>query len=171
MWNHEVNKWGRDNRLVETAFEHIEPGLSYDGLGAIISTFESFPASATYDGMFQANLYPEPAVISAPMHKLQSLSGLPGVSSMDLWDIGDDVIDVTLKRVRPRFTTKPDTGTLSNFKRQSLGDTLTPGPVVSMVASRFDVLTSSRWHRNRLRFTGQTSIHGVDNEIRVGGKW
>lgn len=170
VYNYDTNKWGRADQRIDCAIESIHTGKTYDEAGESFPTFDLSPPLSTYDGLFVENIYPEPAVIGSD-HALKLLSGSSGASSIDLWDIGDDVREYTMRRVRPRLTVKPDLGKLRHFHRSNLSETISNGPIVDMLGSRFDIMKTARWHRTRMEFNGNVAIHGVDFDIRQGGYW
>lgn len=172
VFNTDTRKWGRANRAVRVAFENIDPGVTYDDVGTRISTYESVIDGTTYDNFLSSGVsYPIPAVFSSADDKLKTLTGEPGLSSLTLWDLGDDISNITLQRLRPRFSIEPATASLKHKARDSLGAPLGPETMVLFTDCRFDLVTTGRWHRNELNFTGSTALHGVDIEARSGGRW
>jgi hypothetical protein len=78
---------------------------------------------------------------------------------MTTGDVGDAQQEGCLSRVIPKFLTAPSSGTMTNYYRQNLGDSLTTDMATPMDASnRFDVLRSARWHRARFDFVGDHEL-------------
>lgn len=170
VYDYARNRWGRDDRQAQVAFEHFGAGVTYDNLGSLVNTYDDFPDGMTYDGLFAATQYPDPAFFDG-LNQLYVLNGASTSSSVDLWDMGDEVNQITLKRVRPRWTVKPPSATLVDLHRPSLGDAMISGPSVMLTASRFDYLLSDRWHRLMLSFSGDAGLHGVDIEAGRSGRF
>jgi hypothetical protein len=164
VYNYKTKKWGRADRTIEHAFEYSSVGLSYDGLGASYSTYADLP-TVSYDSTIWTSGYPIPAVFDTS-HNLKTLDGAAGDSGFRLGDFGDDEGFTTVLRVRPRFTVAPTSGTLVNYYRNNLGDSLTTGATTSLASGKFDFKRSARWHR--LDFTWQGPVEVGALEVTTG---
>lgn len=160
VYNYKTDKWGRDDRQVEATVEYISGGMTYDDLGTSYSTYADLP-SVSYDSSFWTSEFPIPAIFDTS-HLLKTLNGTPGSSTYTTGDMGDENVWMTVSRVRPRFITAPTTGSMINYYRENLGDSLSTGATTSLASGKFDVLREARWHRFRFDFTGSVVIPGVD---------
>ena len=167
VYNYKSNKWGRDDRSVQACFEYITPGVTYDDLGTLYSTYNDFP-NVSYDSSFWTAGFPAPAIINTSK-VLQTLNGNSTSSSMTSGDIGDDSKFTLLTRVKPRFITAPTSASMVNYYRSNLGDSLTTDATTTMSSGRFDVMRESRWHRFRQDFTGPVEIAGNVIDLEPAG--
>ena len=157
VYNYKTGEWGRDDRSIEMVTDYIAAGTTYDNLGGVYSTYDSL-TSLSYDAAFAAAGAATPAIFNTS-HLLQTLSGPPTTSTMTTGDVGDAQQEGCLSRVIPKFLTAPSSGTMTNYYRQNLGDSLTTDMATPMDASnRFDVLRSARWHRARFDFVGDHEL-------------
>jgi hypothetical protein len=130
VYNYKTNTWGRDDRTVEAVVEFVAAGVNYDDLGALYSTYADLP-NLSYDTAFVAAGYPLPGIFNTS-HVLQTLDGNTSASSMTTGDYGSDEGYTLLSRAQPEFLTKPTTGSMTNFYRDSIGSALTQDQTVSM---------------------------------------
>jgi hypothetical protein len=87
---------------------------------------------------------------------------------MTTWDGGADEVVSLLSRMQPKFLTKPTTGTMTNYYRDALGDTLTSDQTVTMDSKgRFDILRAANWHRATFSFTGDVEMSGLRTDIEA----
>lgn len=168
VYNYKTDKWGRDDRTVEAVVEFVSPGVTYEGLGALYSTYDDFP-DLSYDTAFFSAGYPTPAIFNTS-HVIQTLDGNTDTSTMTTGDYGSDEFFSLLSRVQPAFLTRPSSGTMTNYYRNNLGDALTQDQSVSMDSKgRFDVLRSAQWHRAAFTFSGNVEMPGIRAEIQEDG--
>lgn len=167
VYNYKTQKWGRADRSVEYAFEYISVGLSYDDLGSSYSTYDDLP-NVAYDSTIWTSGYPIPAIFNAS-HVLQTLDGNSSTSGFVLGDMGEDEKFSTITRVRPRFFTAPSAGTLTNYYRNNLGDSLTTGATTSLSNGKYDFMRSARWHRLEFGFTGPVELQALDVPVVEDG--
>jgi hypothetical protein len=167
VYNYKTQMWGRSDRTIEFAFEYISTGLSYDDLGSVYATYADLP-DVSYDSTIWTSGYPIPAVFDTS-HNLKTLDGNSTSSGFRLNDFGDDEIFSTVKRVRPRFFTAPTTGTLVNYYRNNLGDSLTTGATTTLSSGKFDLKRSARWHRMDFAFTGPVELQVLDIPLERDG--
>jgi hypothetical protein len=166
VYNYKTGMWGRDDRSIEAVIEYISAGVSYDDLGALYSTYSDLP-SISYDAAFGSTGFPTPAIFNTS-HLVQTLNGVAGTSSMTTWDGGADEVVSLLSRMQPKFLTKPTTGTMTNYYRDALGDTLTSDQTVTMDSKgRFDILRAANWHRATFSFTGDVEMSGLRTDIEA----
>lgn len=151
-----LNGWGRDDRQIEAVVEYVTAGVTYDGLGALYSTYDTtIPFS--YDSPYWVSGYPLPAFFDTS-HKVNTLTGTPGASSFTLADVGNDDDVFTLSRARPRYLTAPSSATLQNAYKMLSGDSFTNDATTALANGKFDVLRSARWHRLTHNASGSMEI-------------
>jgi hypothetical protein len=168
VYNYRTGKWGRSDMVIQTALEFISPGLTYDGLGALYSTYDNMP-DVTYDSAIWIAQKSIPAVIDNARF-IRTLDGSGTSAYMTLGLIGSDQAVTTIKRVTPRWLTKPESATLGNFIRSELGEEDNADGFITMSAGRFDLMRRSKWHRFRIGFTGTWELPGINIEVKEGGK-
>lgn len=161
VYHYRQNKWGRDDRTIESAFEYISGGITYDTLDSVSATYDGFAADLTYDSPFWTTGSEAPAIINTS-HKVLTLSGTTGNSSFTLNDMGDDANYWLLSRVKPVWLTKPSTANLTNYYKDSEGENLTADITTTMVNSRFDLLRSARIHRLKIDTTGNYTLNNIN---------
>lgn len=152
VYNYRTKQWGRDDREIECALSYITPGVTYDGLGALYSTYADTP-QLTYDSALLAFGAVVPAIFNSS-HLLQTLTGTSVTSSITTGDMGEEEAFSTITHVRPLFLTAPATSILTNYYKENLGDTLTTDTTTTFSDGKYDVLRSCRWHRLQFNFTG-----------------
>lgn len=168
IYNYKTGKWSRANRSIECALDYIISSgggstTTYDGAsGTFDATTDVFDASSL-------GTYSRAVAVFNTSHVLCTLTGAATSSSITTGDIGDDQEVTTITRVLPRWVTSPESASLTNFHRMTLGDTLTTDTTTTMSTNRFDVIRSSRWHRFTLNMTGDAEIMGADIQTTSGG--
>jgi hypothetical protein len=160
VYNYRTKQWGRDDRLVECALSYSTPGVTYDGLGSLYSTYADIP-QLTYNSLFLSTGASVPAIFNGS-HVLQSLTGATGTSSITIGDMGEEEAFSTITRVRPLFLTAPDSSAMTNFYRENLGDTLTTDQTTPYGDGKYDVMRSCRWHRVTLSFVGNWEMGSLN---------
>lgn len=80
---------------------------------------------------------------------------------MTTGDVGDDHAFSLLKRVKLRFKTAPTSATFQHYWKNESGDSLTAGTLATMSGNKFDCLSSARWHRGLISFTGDVEVTGM----------
>lgn len=169
VWNYKTNKWGRDDRSPQVVFEFLAPGVTYDSLGNLYATYNDFP-SAPYDKAFQAGGVPQPAIFDSS-NRPAILNGASVASGFETGDYGDDSVVSLVSRVKPRFLTPPNSGSMTHKYRMNIGDNLSMDQAQPMSSQRFDVLRSARWHRDSFTFSGDVEISyaGIVVDIKPEG--
>lgn len=159
VYHYRTNKWGRDDRNIEAALEYLSGSITWDTFP--YSTWDTIPATLSWDSPFwtSGNLT---AGIFNTSHKLNSLDGVATNSMFTTGDFGDDDNFYLLQRVKPKWLVKPISATMTNYYKQSEGDTLTTGNVNIMGKSRFDLLISSRWHRLQFNTVGDCTLNELN---------
>jgi hypothetical protein len=167
VYNYRTDRWGVDDRSVEAALQYVAAAVTYDGLGALYSTYADFPVLG-YDFAFAGSTTSSPAVFDTT-HEVKTLTGPAGTSSFTTGDYGDDSQFNTLTRIRPRFLTAPTTARLTNYYRNNMGDSLTTDTTTDLSSGKFDVLRDARWHRMYMEFTGDWEMSGFSPEWERSG--
>jgi len=168
VYNYRTGKWGRNDIVIQTALDFISPGVAYNDIGALYSTYNSLPA-VTYDSAIWIAQKSIPAVIDGS-RVLRTLDGNGSSGYMTLGLIGSDQTVTTVKRVTPRWMTRPDAATIGTFTRPELGDGDSADYFVAMANGRFDFIRRAKWHKFRIGFTGAFEFPGVNIEVSQAGK-
>lgn len=164
VFNYKTRKWGGYAIPVESVVDYQTPSTTIDtATGTIDAQAEH------YDSPLFAGGSPLPAVINGA-HTLCALTGDTGSCSMLTWDIGDDAQYSLLRRVKPRFTVRPASASMTNFYRDTPAGDMTTGDVATMDSSdRLDALREARWHRLLLSFTGNVEVASLAIDLVPGG--
>lgn len=168
VYNYKTNQWGVDDRAVEATTEFISPALTYEGLGALYSTYDDLPVS-TYDLAFSGATQAVPAIFDSS-HQIKKMIGTAGNTSFTTGDYGDDRKVFSLTRIRPRFIQNPLTAEMTNYYKMNAADSLSTDAVTSLSDSgAFDILRDARWHRLQMTFTGDWEMSGFAPEWEESG--
>jgi len=168
VYNYRTDKWGVDDRRIEAALEFVAAAVTYDGVGALYSTYADLP-SLGYDAAFLGSTKTVPAIFDAS-HILKMMTGSSGSASLITGDYGDDRRFNTLTRIRPRFLTIPTTARMTNYYKNNTGSTLTADAQTDLSSSgSFDVVRDARWHRLEMEFTGDWEMSGISPEWTEAG--
>lgn len=168
VYHYLTGKWGRDDREVEATVQWIAPGITYAELGTVYPTYDDFP-TATYNLAFLGLGQQVPALFNTS-HDLYTVTGASTSSTLTTQDIGDDTQQSLVRRVAPRFLTKPTSATLNVYAREQLGDSLSSVETVTMASDRFDFTRSSPWHRYKFNFTGPVELAQFGVDIQPDGE-
>jgi hypothetical protein len=158
VYNVKANKWGRANRTIEATLEYLSSGYTYAGMESSFSAYSDIPG-VSYGSPFWTAGEPNMAIFDTS-HTLQLLTGAGANSSITTGAIGDDAMLTLLKRVQPRFTNDPSTGSMANYYRMTDGANFTQDANANMFNGRFDVLRSARWHKVKTTYTGDVEVTG-----------
>jgi hypothetical protein len=167
VYNYRTDKWGVDNRQVRAAVEYVAAATTYDALGALYATYDSFPAGS-YDTAFVGSSGSVPGIFNTS-DSVKTLTGPAGVTSLTTGDYGDDEGFSTVTRISPRFITAPTTARLTHYYKNRPGDSLTEGPTANLSSGKFDLLWDARWHRLKMDFTGDWEMAGFSPEWERSG--
>lgn len=167
VYNYRTGKWGRDDRAIEAAMEYLSGQITYANIHAYFPTYADINVS--YDSPFWTNTEPLPAIIDTA-HTVKVLSGAAGTSTLTTGHIGDDSNYFLLKRVRPRFTIAPTTGSMVNYYKEECTDSFTTDATTTLANGCFDVLRDSAWHRFKFTYTGNVEIPEHDYTIEKTGE-
>lgn len=167
VYNYRADKWGVDDRDIELPILYISGGLTYGDFEGAYHTYADIPA-IPYDSAY----WYEGSRLAAyfdTSHVLQSLAGESLSSSFTTGDLGDDEQVLCTSRARPRYQVAPDSGTLTNYYRMNLGDTLTTGATTTFTNGKYDFMRSARWHRLKFDHTGDTELTAISVEYTLDG--
>lgn len=166
--NVKTGQWGRMDGAIEAAAEYYTPGVTFDSLGTLYSTYESLPTNISFDSPYWTA---GGAVIAAfgTDHKAYTYSGTPVSSSITLNHIGDNVSFSTLSRIKPRFLVSPTSGVLTYSYSDSDASTFTQNLTSTLYNSAFDLIWSAQWHKVKLDLTGPVQVSGFDMTLSNDG--
>ena len=163
VYNYKSNRWGVDDRSIEFACQYVTGGYTYSTLTSTFVTYSGLP-SVSYGSPFWLSTNTVPCIFNTS-HLLKTLTGAPGNWSVTLGDVGDDAQFSLLKRVRPRWITRPSSATLTPYYKFDSGDTLTANGSSTMSTGHFDLLQESRWHRVKIDGSGTAEIAKMEYEV------
>jgi hypothetical protein len=167
VYNYKSDKWGRADRNVEAVVEVLSGGYTIDGMDALSATIDGLP-DIPYDSPFWNAASVELGVVN-DSHVLQSLTSGSIQATMQMGDAGDDYAYTLLRRIRPRFTQRPDSATLLNQYKALSGDSYTNDATTNMVNDSFDVLRSAHWHSGLFTFNGDFEIEELNPDTVTDG--
>lgn len=167
VYNYAVGKWGYVEYDIECPVEYVSGGITFDGLGALFSTYNDFP-NVAFDSPFWTASTNLPAVIDTT-HTLKTITGISGGQTITTGIVGDDTGRSLVSRVKPRFTQSPSSATVTNFYSDTDGVTMTQDATSTMSESRFDFLRSARWHQLEYTFSGDNEVIGHTFTIQPDG--
>lgn len=166
-YNYRSDRWSAGIKTVQFAFNFLEPGIDYNTVGTLYSTYNDIPSSP-YDSLFSSSGTEKPAIVNSDT--VYKLEGAANACSITTGDIGTDGVITLINRVRPRFKDSPTTGTaVRMYKDQSGGSETTLGATITLTNGAYDHVWSARWHRYKASFTGSVEVVGLDVEIQEDG--
>lgn len=167
--NYRTGKFGRADAKIEAATVYISGQITWDGLGSLpgVTTWDTLPA-IPYNSSYWASASEIPAIVDTT-HTLQSLSGLPGASSLTTGWFGDDSEYMYVAGVVPRFLQQPTACTGTAAALSSLGGTPTPQVLGDMFDGELAADFSSRYAQVTLNFVGGHEILGAVPRIISAG--
>lgn len=158
VYNYVKGTWAKISLAIEVAVEYLSGAITWDDLGTYYNTFNDLPNIA-FDSEFWTQTTLLPAIFDAA-HTLQTLTGVSAGCSITCGDLGDDTQLSLLSRSRPRYIQSPTSGTVTNYYRDNLGDTLTMDATTTITSGKADMLRTARWHRLKYDFVGDVEIVG-----------
>lgn len=168
-YNVKTGRWGRCDKVVEAVIEYVDSGITWDTIGAIFPTWDSIPASLSWDSAYWTAEAPVLAVFDSN-HQAVAFNAAPTVSSITLGHVGENTQFSCLTRIRPRFLITPDSATLEYSYSNTNADQLAVGTTATLTLNRFDLMWSARWHRCKLDFSGPMLISGIDYALTPDGE-
>ena len=167
VYNYRTDRWGLDDRQIEATTEYVSGSVTYDTLGGSYATYDALP-SIPYDLAFLNASQAQPAIFSTD-HKPYTLTGAAASTSITTGDYGDDDRFITVRRIRPRFLTAPTSASLTNYYRNSIGDSLTTDSASALISGKFDFLRDARWHRFKMDMVGDWEMSGFSYDAEDSG--
>ena len=162
-----TKQWGRANRSVEAIFQFITPGLTWDTLSTIASTWDSLPSLSWDSQSWQAA--GRSLAFFDTSHNLKTLTGTSDTSSFTTGDLGDDEMVTYSEPLRIRYLTAPATSSATGYTRQEPGGALTTNGTASRSDGKYDIRQSGRFHRYAVSNTGDNEVRGIVPKFRQGG--
>lgn len=168
VYNYKVNKWGRADHTVEIAGEYIEPGVTYEGLGTLYSTYDDLPTAISYDSSY---LSPSSASVAYfnTSHDITTFAGTPTSSSITTGHYGDIEDFTTVQKIRPRFLVAPASSTLDYSYGNTNADDMTQNITTTLTNNVYDLLWSARWHKFKFNYSGAMKITGFTGDYTKDG--
>lgn len=167
VYHVKTKRWGRANRIIQTALEYVSPAATIDGLSSYASTIDTLP-DIGLDSQYWLSGGRALSVFNAS-NQLVSLSGDSDTSSLQTGDAGDDDRVVLLQRLRLRYATAPTSATVQTLYRMESGTAYAAGASGSMTDGKFDVLQSAHWHRAQVDFTGPVLVTHMNPTFKPEG--
>lgn len=169
VYNYRRGAWGHADVSAQFPIKAQQSGVTYDNFGSLGWTnYDDIP-DLPYDSKFFEGGAVVPSYIGTDK-KVYLLSGETSTWSLTTGDIGDPEAVSLLRRVRPRWRTKPSASTLAHRYRMDLGDSITQKSPVSINGDRFDVLHSARWHGWLLTCTGDGEVEAFRSDLVQAGR-
>jgi len=162
-----TKKWGRANRTIEAAMNYVTPGVTWDTLSSIASTWDTLPDIPWDSQSWQAS--GRALAIFDSSHNLKTLTGSGEDSGLTTGDIGDDATVSFVNRLRLRFYTEPTSATVTGQTRRNPGSAGTAAGSGSMDNSKFDLRQAGNWHRFSFLLYGNTEVGGLQVNARNAG--
>ena len=160
-------QWGVANRSVEAVFQFITPGITWDTLSTISSTWDALPSipwdSQSWQAAGRALAYFNTS------HELKSLTGTSDASSFSTGDMGEDDQVLYADPFRVRFLTTPTFAEAVGYTRDTAGGALTTNSSSVMADGKFNIRQSGRLHRYSINMTGDNEVRGIVPKFKSGG--
>jgi len=167
VYDYRANRWGSADRSIEATVEIVLDGITYDNLGSSYATYDDLPAIPA-DSPFWTAGAPTLAVISTD-HKPYILGGVPGSWSFTTSRLGGDDSVSLVKRITPRWISRPSVSALTPMWSMGSGESMSSGTSVPLSSGRFDTLRAARWHQFRVSGSGSAELAGLDVSAQPDG--
>ena len=164
--NLKTGQWGRDDRVVQTVMQYVDPGITWGQLWVNLGTAWINWPMGDYGSVFPAQGEPRPAVFNS-QNVLGLLAGYPEQSSLTTGDVGADDTESLMHRVNLRFLLEPPTVGATAYIKPTEGVQITEGALAVYHDGRIDVMQTARWHRLKLTFTGACEISAIDPKLQA----
>ncbi|HNE33122.1 MAG TPA: hypothetical protein PK365_12145 [Nitrospira sp.] len=163
-----TKRWGRANRNIEAAVNFVSPGITWDTLSSLASTWDTLPSIPWDSQSWQAS--GRALAVFNSTNGLVTLTGSGEDSGMTTGDFGDNEQVSFVDKVRVRFFTQPTTSTVTGQTRMELGGSSTTAGSGAFANNKYDIRQSGRWHRFSFLFTGSHEVSGIDVPLKRAGK-
>lgn len=169
VYNYRRGKFGRADAKIEASVIYISGQITWDDLGSLpgVTTWDTLP-NVPYNSSYWSQASEIPALVDTS-HKLQSLSGVSQTSSITSGWFGDDLQNMSVQGVVPRFVKAPATCTGTAQSVRMLGETPTPQTVGELYDGELACDFDSRYAQITLNFTGDHEILGAVPRITPAG--
>jgi len=175
VYNYRSQSWGHATLTIQAFVRAVTGGVIYKGTndfedaiaalsGDSTPEYNDIPATLPYKSDYFAAGNPIPSYVGTDK-KVYQLAGIPSSWSLTTGDVGDPDGFSLLRKVRPRWRTRPTTASLVHRVRDDLGDSPTELASTSINNDRFDVLRSARWHSWRMTCTGVGEVEAFKGEF------
>ena len=168
VYNYKKDQWGRSDITIEAACEYTAPGVTFEGIGSLYSTWDDLPTNIGYDSQYWTVESPSPAFIKTD-HKINTFGASPGDSYILTGHYGDVSTFSTVQKIRPRFVVSPTSSTLDYYHSNENADNMTQNISSTLTNNVYDLIWSARWHQVKLNFTGPMTISGFTPEFMADG--
>jgi hypothetical protein len=168
VYNIKADSWGKSVITVDCVAEYIDPGVTYDGLGAEYTTWDDLPTDISFDSSFWTAESPVLAFVLSSDKKVYTFGAVPGNTTFTTGIYGDLIQFSTVNRVTPRFLTIPTSGQLL-YSYSDDSANFTQNITSSMTSNRFDLIWSSRWHKFQFSLNGNYELTGINIDAKADG--
>jgi hypothetical protein len=168
VYNYKTDRWGRDDRTIEAAFEFVGSGVTWDTLATYYPTWDSM-SDISWDSPFWTAQNTVPAIFDSSS-QVNTLDAVAGSSYMITGDYGDNSAFSLLDRVKPKYLTANTNATMTNYYRDDQGVSLTTDVTTNQFSYRFDVLRAARWHRFQFNWSGAMELNALDVSLTPDGE-
>jgi hypothetical protein len=159
VYNVKSKKWGKLDLEVESVSKYETPGVTYNGMGTLFTTYADLPNGVAYNSPYWSAETPVLSVMKTD-HILYGLTGAPTSCSFQTGIVGSDTKMLTVKIVKPYFITPPTSATLEVLTDNGYGNSFSTRKTVTMSRNRFNVLSRARWHRFVATMVGNVEVIG-----------
>lgn len=163
-----TKKWGVAAQNVAAAINFVSSGITYDSGSPLITTYDGTTLALSYDSPFWLASGETPAFIGTD-EKTYTLSGVTQSSSFTTGDVGKDGQYLRCNKVRVRYTSAPDTSSMTGFVKDTEGGDLTQKNTSSLADGKYDARQNGRFHRFKFDNTGDYEVTGYEPSIVPGG--
>lgn len=168
VYNLRSRRWGRADRVIEAVLaNYAAPGLTWDSIGSVYSTWDSLP-DIPYDSQFWLAGGRVFSIFDSA-HQVQNMVGASTGCSLTTGDFGDDSQASMLTRARLRFLREPTSGSVAGRTKAGAGATLVTGGAGVLSDARFDLRQKGRWHRLSFDLVGPCHMNGVEADLKRTG--
>ncbi len=168
VYNLLTGQWGRCDQSAEAVLQFVSPGVTWDTLGSVGSTWDDLPSIPWDSPLWNAGAYA--LSIFNTSHQLKMLSGTSTGGGLTTGDFGSDTNYSMLRASRLRFLTEPTSATAQPATKARSGAAMVSGGTSTLSDGKFDHRVSGRFHRIAYTMTGPFEVSGVDLEIVSQGQ-
>lgn len=167
VYNLVSKTWGRADMTAQAVVNFIVPGITWDTLDTVATTWETLPDLPWDSQAWQAG--GRALAVFNASNQLRTLTGSSTGGSITTGDYGSDAQVSYSPEVRLRYLTAPTSATATGYTRQVMGGALTTNSTVTQADGKLDIRQSGRWHRYSVTFTGGVEVTGIDLKMQAAG--